>query len=39
LFLGQSGGVSAAAWVVDRYSPIAWFAVAAPALLVLGAVG
>jgi predicted MFS family arabinose efflux permease len=37
LFLGQSGGVVAAAWVIDRYSPTAWFAVAAPALLALGA--
>ena len=37
LFLGQSSGVVAAAWVISRYSVIAWFAVAAPALLALGA--
>jgi len=37
LFIGQSSGVSAAAWVIGRYSSVAWFAMAAPALLALGA--
>ena len=37
LFLGQSSGVAGAAWVVGRYSATAWFAVAAPMLLALGA--
>jgi len=37
LFLGQSSGVAGVAWVVGRYSAAAWFAVAAPMLLALGA--
>ncbi|MDB6002351.1 MAG: arabinose transporter permease [Rhizobacter sp.] len=36
LFLGQSFGVLGAAWIVDRFSAAAMFAVVALALLVLG---
>ena len=38
LAVGGSG-VSAAAWVLGRYSSIAWFAMAAPALLARDASG
>jgi len=37
LFLGQSAGVAAAAWCTSRYSSAVWFAIAAPAVLALGA--
>jgi predicted MFS family arabinose efflux permease len=36
LFLGQAIGVALAAWFIDMYSAASWFAVAGPALLVLG---
>jgi predicted MFS family arabinose efflux permease len=36
LFLGQSSGVSGAAWFIAKYSAAAYFGVAAPTLLVLG---
>jgi len=36
LFIGQSAGVSAAAFIVDRYSTVAVFAAAALGLLLLG---
>jgi predicted MFS family arabinose efflux permease len=36
LFLGQSSGVSGAAWFIGKYSAAACFGIAAPALLVLG---
>jgi predicted MFS family arabinose efflux permease len=36
LFLGQAIGVALAAWFIDRHSAASWFAVAGPALLVLG---
>ena len=37
VFLGQSAGVAAAAWCTGRYSSALWFAIAAPAVLALGA--
>jgi predicted MFS family arabinose efflux permease len=37
LFLGQSSGVVAASILVDRLSTTAWFALASPLLLALGA--
>jgi hypothetical protein len=38
LFIGQSAGVSAAAWVAERHMVNLWYALAGPALLVLASV-